>query len=170
MLYPAWVTVLPVLVEVFTAVIVLQAVGSVKKANWPTLLPSRGTLSCRFTSSNVKKPLAIMDSGKLATLRRQLTAGNMIDRDRLELVAMFAPFALFTCKQASTPCPYVQQWVAVNKHSFSSAAGVQMNLAVQLSRHVCNTRLVAALPFCYLPSSQTLGCFCADRFSARHIL
>jgi hypothetical protein len=40
-----------------------------------------------------------MEPAKLATLQRQLRAASMSDRERLELVAMFAPFALFSCKQ-----------------------------------------------------------------------
>lgn len=45
-----------------------------------------------------------MEPSKLATLRRQLTAASMSDRERLELVAMFAPFALFSCKQVGVGC------------------------------------------------------------------
>lgn len=77
----------------------LQAIPSAKKANWPAMLPSRGSLACSFASSSLRRPLGVMEPSKLATLQRQLRAPSMSDRERLELVAMFAPFALFSCKQ-----------------------------------------------------------------------
>jgi hypothetical protein len=77
----------------------LQVIPSAKKANWPAMLPSRGSLSCTFSSASLRRPLGVMEPSKLATLQRQLRASSMSDRERLELVAMFAPFALFSCKQ-----------------------------------------------------------------------
>jgi hypothetical protein len=45
--------------------------------------------------------MGVMEASKLSTLLKQLRISSMSDRERLELVAMFAPFALFTCKQIS---------------------------------------------------------------------
>lgn len=87
----------------------LQVIPSAKKANWPGLLPSRGTLTCSFNSASVKRPMGVMESSKLATLQRQLRASSMSDRERLELVAMFAPFALLTCKQVGAR-PGLAKW------------------------------------------------------------
>jgi hypothetical protein len=81
-----------------------QVIPSAKKANWPAMLPSRGSLSCTFSSASLRRPLGVMEPSKLATLQRQLRASSMSDRERLELVAMFAPFALFSCKQVGRAC------------------------------------------------------------------
>jgi hypothetical protein len=42
-----------------------------------------------------------MEGSKLTTLLKQLRLSGMSDRERLEMVSMFAPFALFTCRQIS---------------------------------------------------------------------
>jgi len=34
-------------------------------------------------------------------MQRQLSLSNISDNERLDLVTMFAPFALFTCSQVS---------------------------------------------------------------------
>lgn len=77
-------------------------IPSARKANWPSMLPSRGELTCTFSSTSVRKPLGVMESSKLTTLLKQLRLPSMSDRERLEMVAMFAPFALFSCKQISS--------------------------------------------------------------------
>lgn len=46
--------------------------------------------------------MGVMEGSKLTTLLKQLRLSSMSDRERLEMVAMFAPFALFTCKQISS--------------------------------------------------------------------
>jgi len=79
----------------------MQVIPSARKANWPSMLPSRGELTCTFSSTSVRKPLGVMESSKLSTLLKQLRL-PMSDRERLEMVAMFAPFALFSCKQISS--------------------------------------------------------------------
>lgn len=79
----------------------MQVIPSARKANWPTMLPSRGQLSCTFNSSSVRKAMGVMEGSKLTTLLKQLRIPSMSDHERLEMVAMFAPFALFTCKQIS---------------------------------------------------------------------
>lgn len=65
------------------------------------MLPNRGMLTCTFSSSSIRKAMGVMEASKLSTLLKQLRISSMSDRERLELVAMFAPFALFTCKQIS---------------------------------------------------------------------
>lgn len=81
--------------------LLLQVIPSARKANWPSMLPNRGMLTCTFSSSSVRKAMGVMEASKLYTLLKQLRISSMSDRERLELVAMFAPFALFTCKQIS---------------------------------------------------------------------
>lgn len=76
-----------------------QVIPSARKANWPSMLPSRGQLTCTVSSTSVCRAMGVMEASKLSTLMKQLRLQDMNDRERLELVAMFAPFALFTCKQ-----------------------------------------------------------------------
>lgn len=52
-------------------------------------------------SACLVQAMGVMESSKLTTLLKQLRIRSMSDRERLEMVAMFAPFALFTCKQIS---------------------------------------------------------------------
>lgn len=66
------------------------------------MLPSAGHLTCTFNSSSVRRAVGVMESSKLSTLLKQLRLQSMSDRERLELVAMFAPFAFFWCKQISS--------------------------------------------------------------------
>lgn len=93
--------ILPTGLVVVDCYLLPQVIPSARKANWPSMLPSRGLLTCTFSSSSVRRPLGVMEGSKLSTLLKQLRLNSMSDRERLELVAMFAPFALFTCKQIS---------------------------------------------------------------------
>eukprot|EP00775_Hariotina_reticulata_P006370 gene6370-6602_t len=79
-----------------------KGIPSAKKANWPAMLPSRGVVSFTFASKGIKRPMGIMEQSKLTTLQRQLSLSNISDNERLDLVTMFAPFALFTCSQIAS--------------------------------------------------------------------
>jgi hypothetical protein len=59
-----------------------------------------------------------MEGSKLTTLLKQLRLSSMSDRERLEMVAMFAPFALFTCKQISS----VTQTFSIGAERVAAAA------------------------------------------------
>jgi hypothetical protein len=126
---------------------VMQVIPSAKKANWPAMLPSRGALACSFSSASLRRPLGVMEPAKLATLQRQLRASSMSDRERLELVAMFAPFALFSCKQVRR----LRCHVYLQRKQALGRSDSQQNL---LAVPYCHTAAGNADPVCAL---LTLG-------------
>ena len=60
----------------------------------------RGTLRCDFSSRRLQRAMMVVNDLKFQTILGQFRTPQFADRQRLDLVHMFAPFTFLTCKQA----------------------------------------------------------------------